>query len=468
MAGNGERQVEQAESLKRVDHHQPGRARRPRRTLRWRAWVIGSVVGTCALVAWNVWPAARLRSDLAAARQLLRQARPEAAAERLDDVLRRIPDSDEAEFLLAVANRRRERLDLVEPHLVRAADLGWDPKEIERERYLMLFQAGDFRAAGPYLKELLLEGGSNDLADEVYEVMVRGYMAALLFKEAQFSLDYWLKWRPENADAYLLKARLAEVMNDQPGEVAAYRAILTFEPSNFIARRKLAKTLMLQHHLDDALPLFLQCREERPDDAATLLGLAEWNQRRGRLSEARQIVESLLKLPMNRRDRGAALNLFGQIARAEKDYPAAIGALEEAVQLDPADGAAVYGLSQLLLRAGRADEAAPYLARWGEIQKIDQVLDDLHDAIIRRPDDADLRSQIGTALLEKGDVTAGVNWLLSALFHDRAHAATHERLAEHYERAGQDELARRHREAAQPKSFRNATPVPLVLAPVAD
>lgn len=460
--------MEQTVSFNCVDNHQPSRARQPRRTLRLRFWVIGLVVGTCALVAWKVWPAARLESDVVAARQLLREASPESAADRLENVLRHFPDSDEAEFLLAVANRRRGRLDLVEVHLVRAAELGWDPKAVERERYLMLFQAGNFRAAGPYLKELLLEGGSNDLADEVYEVMVHGYMAALLFNEAQFILDNWLKWRPDNAAVYLLKARLAEVMNDQPGEVAAYRAILAFDPTNFIARRKLAKALMLQHHLDDALLLFLQCREERPDDAATLLGLAEWNQRRGRLSEARQIAESLLKMSMNRRDRSAALNLFGQIARTEKDYPAAIGALEEAVELDPADGAAVYGLSQLLLRAGRAEEAAPYLARWGEIQKLDQVLDDLHDAIIRRPDDADLRSRIGTALLEKGDTTAGVNWLLSALFHDRAHAATHERLAEHYERVGQDELAKRHREAAQPKLFRNEPPVPLVLAPGAD
>ena len=99
----------------------------------------------CAVGA-RAWRDTTLNNDLALARRSLREFRPQEAVDRLVLLVARWPDCAEAEFLLASAYRRARQLDQVQPHLARAAELGWDQDEIDRQYCLMFFQAGDFAA----------------------------------------------------------------------------------------------------------------------------------------------------------------------------------------------------------------------------------------------------------------------------------------------------------------------------------
>jgi predicted Zn-dependent protease len=238
-------------------------------------------------------------------------------------------------------------------------------------------------------------------------------------------------------------------MDDQETEIAAYREILKFAPRNFEARRRLGRVLTLTHDNEEAQELLMSCLREKPHDTRTLINLADWCHRNGQSAVASKYLATVLATRSDARERASALVLLGQIDIEQGEHDQAASHLREAVESDPTNVGAVYSLSQALSRAGRSDEANSYFERWERLQTAEKKLDAFRDAIIAHPDDPSLRSSIGEALLEKGEAKAGVNWLLSALFHDPKHAQTHRLLADHYERLGETELAARHRAIAE-------------------
>lgn len=427
----------------------PRAAARPRRR---RARSMRAVALTLMLggVGWWALDYARFHIGLVSAHQLLRESRPRAAAERLEAALRRSPNCAEAEYLIAVAYRRAEILPEVEPHLRRAEELGWDLKAIKRQRFLATFQAGDYRRAGPYLKRALAEGGTDDDAEETYEAMIRGYFAAMLFQEANFIVDYWCRWQPHNPRPYLLRAQGAMLIGDFPREVAVYREILRFDPTHYETRQRLGEALLVTHDFDEALKLFDALARERPDDATNLLGLADCLHRHGRLNEAETTIMAARRLALIDRQQAFLAALQGRMAMSTRAFKEAAIFFAEAVEREPANPENVYALSQCQRRCGRAADADQSLARYHELRDIDDRLDDVRADLVRRPDDANLRYQVGALLLEKdGHDLGGLNWLLSAIMRDPAHREAHRALAQYYRNAGQHELAERHSLVAQ-------------------
>ncbi|HVX12439.1 MAG TPA: tetratricopeptide repeat protein [Pirellulales bacterium] len=400
-----------------------------------------------AVIAMRAWQRGDLQSQLSLARVSLREFHPDDAAARLSQVALEHPDCAEAEFLLACAYRRAGRLDLVEPHLRRAAELGWPDAEIDRQFCLTFFQAGDFRRSASDLMDQLRAGGSDDEADDILEAMANGYIAAMLLKQATFVLDEWVRWRP-CARAHLLRADVAAFAGDEQGEIECLRAAVRCEPSNFDAQRMLAHASISGHDIDTAESLFRSCLRQRPNDPDILLGLAECQERRGEEEEAKKQVALVLSSQPSNRQRSTALALLGQTALGAKDNPGAIEYFQQAVEADPSNMSAVYSLAQSLTRAGRNDEADRYRERWQRLKGLDQTLEELHSQLLQSPQDPDVRAQIGQALIEQGSTKLGVNWLLTALLYDPAHVFANRRLAEYYEREGQKELAATHRVVA--------------------
>lgn len=379
----------------------------------------------------------------------MRQFEPEEAKARLTALVATDPDGAEAAFLLAVACRRNGDLDQVDQHLLRAGQLGWDPAEIDRQHHLMYFQAGDFKTSGDVVKALLSEQAGDDDAEECYEAVARGYLRALLVHQAEFIINGWIEWRPKCVQAYLMRAELAMLRGNPDAEIAVYREIMQFAPHDYRVRLKLARALMQRNEVDTAYELFSSCVRERPNDTEALQGLAEWHNRHGRPEDAKTIIAKVLETETDLRRRAEALNLWGQVALAEKDYALAVRVLKEACDDDPSSVGITYRLSQALSRGGQEDEANVYLARWRRLQEIEDELEDLHPEILKNPEDPELRSRVGELLLEQGDAKAGVNWLISVLFYHPSHAKSHRLLAEHYERTGETALAARHRAAAE-------------------
>lgn len=425
------------------------------------------VIVVAGLLCWLAWQRAWLKYELSAARESLRQSDPEAAADRLQKIVARWPRSAEAEYLLASALRRAGKFDQVAPHLARAAELGWNTKDLDRQRSLAFFQVGDFRTAGPDVMEMLLEDATDDEAEEAYEALTRGYTTSMLFEQANFILDAWLRWRPECARAWLMRADLAALSGNVKGETAACREVVRFDPQHREARRRLAYVLSRSLENDEAFELYAQLHRELPDDPETMLGLAEGHYRRGETAEAKRFLTRLLELEIEARHRASAFSLLGQIAMSRKDYAEAARVLKEAVDLLPGSVPMNYAYSRALSGAGREEEAKVYVERYKRLQKLEDDLQPLRDALIARPEDSNLRSRIGETLVEMGETEAGVNWLFSVLLRDPGHRRTHRLLAEHYEKAGERELARKHRAVAEGKNRVAASPVlpPATAAP---
>lgn len=402
-----------------------------------------------ALLPWS-WRQWRVKHELAEARESLRMYQPEAAIERLTALMKRSPDCAEAEYLWAAACRRSLHLDEALSHLARAAQLGWNPEQVDRQRCLTFFQAGDFSTSGTEMIELLLQNASDDEADEIYEAMVRGYMTAMMLKQANFVLDGWIRWRPANAHAWLMRADVDNILAKQSSEIADYRAILRFAPTHGEARLRLAKSLMLSQ-LDEAFALYSALHQERPRDPRVLLGLAECHHRRGRDAEAEKLLAALLDLESPAQARADALGLRGRIELAAKNYAEAARTLREAVKADTGNVANAFALARALSSSGRGDEAKACLEQYQRLQRLEDELRKLREAILANPEDPDVRSRIGAALIAKGDRQSGVNWLLNVLYHYPSHPRTNHLLAEHYQQAGQTERAEMHRAIAHGK-----------------
>jgi tetratricopeptide (TPR) repeat protein len=436
----------------RMDKH-------PRRFPTWaRALtVLGVVVLLCAAVL-RAWSSSGLEGRLAKARGQLRDFQPYAALETLRQAAAKYPDSAEVEILLAAAYRRAGQLHEVDSHLVRASELGGDINQIDRQRYLTFFQAGDFRRSGTELLELLKVAASDDEAEEIYEAMARGYMSAMLLKQADFMLTGWLEWRPQSARAHLLQADVAALRGDLWDEIACYREAVRCDPKSVEARRRLARELVLNHQVDEAYDLYAACLRDQPTDPDVLLGLAECHKARGETDAAKKFANLVSAGRPNDRQRAAALVLLAQMAQDEKDYAEAARLLEEATKAHPSNIGAAYALSQVLLRAGRDEEAKTCFERWQRLKALDDKLNSLHSSVMTNPADPDLRTDIGEALLEQGATKQGVNWLVSVLFYVPEHPRANRLLAEHYERVGDAKLAARHRAVAEGKV--NAMPGP--------
>ncbi|HEV3339762.1 MAG TPA: tetratricopeptide repeat protein [Pirellulales bacterium] len=424
-------------------------ARRPNRVVRAVVGVV--VVVLLWVVVSRAYRRVTLDRGLTAARDALRSFQPKAAIELLKPVVEQHPDCAEAEFLLAVAGRRAGQLDKVDIHLKRAAELGWNAAEIDRQVCLTYFQVGDFRRAGPEMVQRLQEGGTDDEAEETYEAMARGYMSTMLLKQAAFILESWLGWRPDSVQARLMLADVAALGGDSDGEINCYREAVRSDPSSIEARRCLAHALILSHELEESHELLVGCLRDQPHNPDVLVNMAAWHQRSGQVEEAKKVVAQALALELDGRQRAGALSILGQIALAEKDYGQAARVLKEAIDADPAAFANVYALSQALSRGGQDEEAKVYFDRWQRSQAAEKKLADLHDDILRNPEDPNLRTEIAQALLDQGATSVGINWLLSVVVYHPAHPLANRLLAEHYEREGQTALATRYRAVAEGK-----------------
>ena len=104
-----------------------------------------------------------------------------------------------------------------------------------------------------------------------------------------------------------------------------------------------------------------------------------------------------------------------------------------------------YSLYQCLESLGKHQEAAEVLAKLKRVETDLAHMADLSRAIARTPHDPALRCEAGLVLLRNGLESEGLRWLESALGEDPGHVATHQALAEHYERTGNSKLAAQHR-----------------------
>jgi tetratricopeptide (TPR) repeat protein len=414
--------------------------------LHWRGVAVGMVlvaaVGFGCRQGYLLW-------QIHAARAALSAGAPDRALAALRKVETLAGENGEVLYLLGRASRRAGRLEDVYPYLDRALQAGWPEADIRHQRYLALVQSGNFQQSAAYQNEVLQKGVDDDLAEEIYEARVKGFMANYDLKEALMCADYWLKWRPHARQARMWRAEIWERTTLWHNAITDYRSILEHDPHDFDARLKLADALLWEKDAQGALREYETCAAARPGNAAARLGRIKCLRRLAEAFDAWQPLLALVKEDMPPEQKAEVLLELGEMALLKHDYAAAADFLEQARTADSTNRLIYYPLSRAYLRLGKTKLADAAKRRGDETTKRVTRLSEIVMLLAERPQDADLRYEAGMLFFAEGAAKDGAAWLQTALRCDPVHRKTHAALADYYEQTGDTTRASHHRSLAE-------------------
>lgn len=426
-----------------------------------RLLLLVAVVGVVTVVGWRAWVYAVARLNLSEGKSLLARDKPDEARPRLDACLTVLPTNGEAHYYAARAARRTGDLDAARRHLVEAAANGWAAEDVARERSLMRVQEGDFEAEEPYLTKLVLESHPDTAA--VLEVLTPLYYSRYQLEEARHCADKWVELRPGSAKAWNYRGEILGRLRHFEKAITSFREAIRLDPSFRAARTKLADLMLDQRQspaqVEEVIAPLLR---ETPDDPYTQRLLIRCREAQGRLSEAIQLADVLLRRDPNS---ATSLQLRGRLELESGRAAAAVPFLRDAVKYAPHDIDAHYTLWRCLNETGPAEEAKAVEARFKKLQEELQRLRDLARRIVASPHDADLRREAGEIAIRNGLESDGIRWLASALQERPDDPRTHQVLSEYYSRTNRPDLAEYHKSRITPGGQGSARPMDLSAPP---
>jgi predicted Zn-dependent protease len=183
-------------------------------------------------------------------------------------------------------------------------------------------------------------------------------------------------------DASMLNT-LAEILRtrgDMDGCLQRLRQIVESEPENFIAKEKLAATLVDAQRYDEAQHFLDETLAQHPDSPDLVYWRGRVHLAKGEKEQARRQFERTVEL---KPDYDEAYACLGRVCLALDEPAAAVAALREATRLSPAQVDAYRVFAQALVAIGNSDEA----------------IEALRQARRLAPHDDDLRRQLIETLL---------------------------------------------------------------------
>jgi tetratricopeptide (TPR) repeat protein len=355
------------------------------------------------------------------------------------------PERAGVQYLLAVAKRRSGQLDEFSSHLEHAAQLGWNPEDIDRQKWLASTQRGGLVDVQRQLSEALQSEATNEVAEEVYEAFTKGALATYCLGDARLCVDMWLAWRPNAPQARIMRACIHEQNGDYELAFQDYRAVLADHPDHREARVRLGQALMARKRYDEAYVEFAARLAAAPDDVDALIGAAQSGRRHGKVAEARRYLETALPLTTSSHQRGTALGELGRILLNEGQAREALAPLTQAVAILPGDAQTHHALGTALARLGRREEAQYHHGRMQHFREQFDRLTEITRRLATEPANAELRCDAGAIMMDAGLKKEGADWLGTALKCDPRHRRAHELLAEYYAEAGDQSMAASHR-----------------------
>jgi tetratricopeptide (TPR) repeat protein len=351
--------------------------------------------------------------------------------------------STDVHLKAARAARKAGDFDETERLLHLCIDLGGDAEAIYLEQLLVQVQRGRLSEAEPPLVSRVIENHPDSVA--ILEVLTLAYIQTYQLPTALECLKRWLEREPDRPEAWLLQAYVYQRLQNASEALASYRRAVELDPNNDDARLELAGQLASANELDAALAQFELLRRRQGDTPSVLSGLAHCLRSTNQPEEARRLLETVLS--EHARD-WRALAERGRLALEYESPAEAEKWLRQAADLAPNEGEVTYSFCQCLKRLGKDQEAAEVLAKHEKVQRELAHMAELSRDIAAKPHDPALRCEAGLLLLRNGLESEGLRWLESALVEYPRHAATHQALADYYQRAGYSELAKQHRRLA--------------------
>lgn len=366
--------------------------------------------------------------------------------------------SPELLFLLGRAHRRAGNIEEAFDYLSSAKEAGWPSAEVDRQVELALIQRGRFEGPGVSFNRLLAPNTSDETAYEIYEAIAKGYLYAYRFNDALHCLNFWIDWQPGSVEPRLMRAGIWDQLRSWEQANNEYREVLAIDPSNRKARLALAGNLLLKlNRAADAEQEFKRGLKHNPDDVNALLGLASCARQLGEPQRAEEFLRGVLERQLSTEQLASARLELGQLLLDGGKLDEAHSLLRKVIEDDPLNSTAHYSMGVVHARRGQSERAADCFERSRELQQQFTRLTDITTELVSQPDNAELRWEAGSILMNQGMYREGAAWMSTALMYDPGHRKTHESLAWYYETVKPDRrLAENHRIKAQRHSVESA------------
>jgi predicted Zn-dependent protease len=298
---------------------------------------------------------------------------------------------------------------------------------------------GRLAEAEPVLIEVLARR-PNDV--EARDALARAYTFADRPADALPHLSKLLEAKPD--DPVYLKLRMEQYgkLKLRDGEYADARRLLEFEPGNDKLRKSAMGLAFNLARFAEADALCQECLRPDPRDRSLRLWQANIRRALGDDEGAAKILDELIREdPKNYNALFFRGVLYDENGRPDRAVPLLWRVYHE----DPTrKRTAGYQLSLALGKTNQHEDARRVLA---EVQRLRDI--ELYtDAIKSQPDNLELHVRLAESLLKDGHTADGVELLQTVLGKEPTFAPAHLALAAHYDKAGQADLAARHRKLA--------------------
>jgi predicted Zn-dependent protease len=400
---------------------------------------------------WYWWA----RSHFRAAQEAAERHDWKTAREHLKASLRGWPHSADTHLLAARVDRRLERLDEAEEQLDVCQRLqGRETQAIRVERSLVRVHRGQLAAEEAFLRQCIASDDPD--TPEILDILSAALILDYRMAEAQRCLDDLLQRRPNDFDALVRRGKTAESMGWLDDAVKYYDRALALRPEVDNVRLAMAEVQVALGKYGDAKSHFERLQQRQPKNPSVRFGLARCLAGGGGKEQHGQAVQLLDRLLAEYPDDWKVLSERGWLAVQTEQPADGEPYLRKAYALAPPDLPLVVRLAECLRLAGKGDDADKYRAEADRIRADIRRAADLGDQIReKKPNDADLRYELGCVLLRLGKKQDAAHWFQTALAKEPLHRKTHEALAQLYESVGAPDQAEHHRRILQGREGAN-------------
>jgi tetratricopeptide (TPR) repeat protein len=343
------------------------------------------------------------------------------------------PDSAAGHLLAARVARRLELFKEADGQLDTCQRLqGGESHGVKVERALLQVQRGDLAGAENFLRDCVKQDDAD--AAEILDILSAAYILQYRVIEALRCLDELLQRRPDDFDILVRRAWTSRVVGWTSDAVPFFEKALAVRPEADNVRLAIAEIQIGLGRYDEAQAHLEQLRQRDPNNPAVLFGLAGCLAGHNRKEEAIRLLDQLLT---DHPKDWQALSERGWLA-VELDRPAeGEPFLQSAYALAPPDLPVLVRLADCLRALDKQEEARNFRGKADRLKAEMQRASDLGDLIRdRRPNDPDLRCELGCILLRLGKSNEGLHELHTALEKDPGHRKTHEALLDYYQSIG--------------------------------
>jgi tetratricopeptide (TPR) repeat protein len=300
------------------------------------------------------------------------------AIEILNSVLEDDPDNIEASFYLGSAYERGNRLSeaaAIFTQLLEKSDGGSEEYKANR----VVFQqhlAADYQEMGETAKAIAIyeEMVKNNPNPRLFYLLLNAYRVNRQFDKAISLGKQQYESNPGNVDIGLVYARvLADAGKEKEG-IDILTEMLQKDPGNVDVYVNLSQVYLQSKHYADAEKILRRAEDRKLDNERLKFQLAAIYERQKEFDRAESLLEQILKEnPRN----ASALNYIGyMLADRGVRLQEAVKYVEEALAIDPNNGAYLDSLGWAFFKLNDLPKAEKYLTQAVDLIKNDPVIHD--------------------------------------------------------------------------------------------